>query len=268
MSVNAFEYSVHLHASVVMWYADWRHNGPPSVAQLRALAARRSIPEITWEPWDATRGLYSHQPEFGLRNIVAGRFDGYIRAWANRIASWHRPVRIRFAQEFNGNWYPWGHGVGGNRPSDFVRAWRHVHRIFARADAHNAVWVWSPVTGAPRAYFPGRGQVDRLGITCLNGGTRLFQRVWRSFARICAGSIRSLHRLAPRLPIELSEVGSAEVGGSKAAWIAGMFACLALHPEVRTLIWFNVRKEADWTVTSSAAADRAARISLDSGRYS
>jgi hypothetical protein len=36
-----------------------------------------------------------------------------------------------------------------------------------------------------------------------------------------------LHALAPKLPIELSEVASAEAGGSKAAWINGMFAYLA-----------------------------------------
>jgi hypothetical protein len=40
--------------------------------------------------------------------------------------------------------------------------------------------------------------------------------MWRSFAYICGNSIRQLHALAPKLPIELSEVASAEAGGSKA----------------------------------------------------
>jgi hypothetical protein len=266
VSVNAFEHRVQLHVSVVMWYADWRH-GPPPLTQLNAVARRGSVPEITWEPWDAAGSLYAAQPRYALRNIVAGRFDAYVRSWARRLAAWGKPVRIRFAQEMNGNWYPWGRAVNGNRRGQFVAAWRRVHRIFVSAGARNVRWVWSPVTGAPRAFFPGRNEVDMLGVTCLNGGTQLFQRQWRSFSTICGGSIEALHRLAPRLPIELSEVSTAPSGGSKAAWIAGMFAYLARHPVVKSLIWFDLRKETDWTIESSPGAVKAFRAGLRPGRF-
>jgi hypothetical protein len=36
-----------------------------------------------------------------------------------------------------------------------------------------------------------------------------------------------------------------------------MFAYLAHHPEVRSLIWFNLTKETGWRIESSPSAERA-----------
>jgi cellulose synthase (UDP-forming) len=265
-TVNAFEQDIDKHASVVMWYADWQDSAP-SLAQLEMIEHRGSVPEITWEPWDSTKGLRAPQPRYALRNIVDGKFDAYIHTWARALAAYGKPVRLRFAQEMNGNWYPWGAGTNGNTPAEFVAAWRHVHDIFAAAGARNVQWVWSPVSGAPKQYFPGVQYVNRLGVTCLNGGTTAFNEGWRSFAAICGESIQQLHTLAPALPIDLSEVGSAEAGGSKAAWITGMFAYLAHHPEVKSLIWFDLDKQANFALETSSAAGRAFREGAQAARY-
>ena len=265
-TVNRFEQAAHKHASIVMWYADWRQSAPP-LAQLQAVQRRGSTPEITWEPWDSTKGLYSRQPHYQLRNIIDGKFDSYISAWARSLAAWGKPVRLRLAQEMNGGWYPWSEQTNGNRQGEFVRAWRHVHDIFAAANATNVRWVWSPVSGAPREYFPGDRYVDVLGVTCLNGGTAAFNQGWRSFASICGNSIRQLHALAPKLPIELAEVGSAEAGGSKAAWIKDLFGFLGDHPEVKSLVWFNLAKQADWPIDSSLAAEASFAAGVGASRY-
>lgn len=150
---------------------------------------------------------------------------------------------------------------------EFVRAWRHVHNIFAAAGATNVKWVWSPVSGASREYFPGTRYVNVVGLTCLNGGKAAFHQGWRSFPSICGNSIHELHALAPKLPIELSEVASAEAGGSKAAWINGMFAYLAHHREVKALVWFNMRKQTNWPIQSSRSAERAFAAGVRSPRY-
>jgi cellulose synthase (UDP-forming) len=265
-TVNAFEREIHKHAAVVMWYADWQHSAP-SLTQLSLIQRRGSIPEITWEPWDSTKGLREPQPRYALRNIVAGKFDSYITSWARSLAAFGGPVRLRFAQEMNGDWYPWGAHVNGNTPAEFVRAWRHVHDIFTAAGATNVQWVWSPVSGAPEQYFPGGQYVDRLGVTCLNGGTAAFTEGWRSFASVCGDSIERLHGLAPKLPIDLSEVASAEAGGDKAAWVTGMFAFLARHPEVRSFIWFNLDKQTAWPIHSSQTAELALRNGVQAARY-
>lgn len=125
------------------------------------------------------------------------------------------------------------------------------------AGATNVKWVWSPAFANSGETFPGKGYVDVLAMTCQNGDKALFARGWESFAKDCGPRIKRLHALAPRLPIQLAETGSAEAGGSKAAWIRGMFTYLAHHPEVKSVIWFNLVKETDWRIESSAAAQRA-----------
>jgi hypothetical protein len=253
-SVDAFERVAHAHARIVMWYADWGSNRV-SIAQLNEVYARGSVPEITWEPWDANNPV-ANQPAYRLSNIIAGKFDGYVRRWARALAHWHKTLYLRFAQEMNGYWYPWADAANDNRPGQFVAAWRHIHGIFTRAGATNVKWVWSPYSGAPRGDFPGVHEVDVIGVTCLNGAAA-DQQPWHSFAQQCGHSISQLHALAPALPIQASETGCTNVGGNKAAWITDMFSYLARHPIVKSMICFNLNKETEWRVQSSPAAERA-----------
>ncbi len=254
--VSAFEQAARRHADIVMWFADWAHNASFDAGQAAAVAARGSVPEITWEPWDATRG--TDQPDFRLRTITDGSHDQLVRRWARQIAAYERPVRLRFAQEMNAHAYPWAEAANGNRRGDYVKAWRHVHAIFAEEGATNVTWVWAPVAGNVRAeQYPGDAQVDVVGLSGFNGGTKLWGRRWRSFADAFGPSLDALHALAPSKPMELSEISSVEAGGSKAAWIRGLFDEVRRRPYIRSLVWFDLRKEADWRITSSASARRA-----------
>jgi beta-mannanase len=255
-TVGTFESEAGKHAAIVMWYADWQHNRLPLVSQLNAVARRGSVPEITWEPSDASKALYTSQPRYRLSNIIDGKFDAYIRAWARSLAAWKQPVLLRFAQESDGNWFPWADYGNGNHPGQFVVAWRHVHQIFVQAGATNVKWVWSPAFGSSEV-FPGTGYVDVMATTCQNGGKQLFARGWQTFAQGCGKTIQLLHALAPVRPIQLAETSCAEAGGSKAQWIGQMFTYLARHPEVKSVIWFNLVKETNWRIDSSPSAERA-----------
>jgi beta-mannanase len=255
--VDAFEQHVRHHADIVMWFADWAHVARFDARQAGVVAARGSIPEISWEPWDST-GHSRSQPTFRLARIIDGSHDRYIVRWAREIAAYGRPVRLRFAHEMNGRWYPWAERVNGNRPGEYVRAWRHVHRIFTAEGAQNVRWVWSPVAGSVRAaQYPGSRYVDVLGVAGFNGGTAVFRRRWRSFATAFGPTLRRVHALDRSKPVELSEIASAEVGGSKATWIRELFAEVRRRPYIRSVVWFNLRKELDWRVESSPEAQRA-----------
>ena len=76
-----------------------------------------------------------------------------------------------------------------------------------------------------------------------------------------------MHALAPGLPIDLSEVASTDAGGNEAAWISNMFTYLARHPEVKSLVWFNLDKQTNWPIQSSPAAERALRRGVQARRY-
>jgi len=249
--VRAFERLVHTRASIVMWYADWAH-ARPELEQLRAVAARGDIPEITWEPWNYLAG--PHQSRFTLASIIAGRHDVLIRRWARALRRYRGRVLLRFAQEMNSTTYPWCEGINGNRPGQFVKAWRHVHAIFARAHATNVRWIWSPVArgGVPLnpSQYPGERYVDIVGLSGFNAGRVLHWGGWRSFAAIFGPAVATLRRLAPTKPIQISEVASVSVGGDQARWIRAMFAYLATQPRITSLVWFDLQKQTDWRITS------------------
>jgi beta-mannanase len=259
-SVEQFEDDARAHASVVMWYADWANFRRPDIKQLRAIAGRGSLPEITWEPWNHAWGARVPQPTYRLRRIIEGRHDAMIRRWARDLAAYRGPVRLRFAHEMNGNWYPWSETINRNRPGDFAKAWRRVWRIFKKEGATNVEWVWSPVAlRVKKSEYPGHAYVDRLGLSGFVGGVQLRYRRWRSFVKIFGRALSQLTTLAPHKPIEISEVGAAERGGDKPAWIRAMFRAVARRPEIDTLIWFNLDKGSDWRIESSAESIRAFR---------
>jgi beta-mannanase len=256
--VNAFEQDARHHADIVMWFADWAHVGNFDPGQAAAVAARGSVPEISWEPWDSTRPLGAPQPDFRLSSIIDGAHDAYVERWAREIAAYRRPVLLRFAQEMNGRWYPWSESANGNRPGQLVAAWRHVHAIFTRAGASNVRWVWSPVDGDVRAeQYPGPGEVDVVGLSGFVASQRVFGSPWRSFAAAFGPSLDAVHALAPGKPVSLAEVAAAQAGGDKATWITQMFQEIERRPYIRSIVWFDVRKEADWRIESSPAAQRA-----------
>jgi hypothetical protein len=66
------------------------------------------------------------------------------------------------------------------------------------------------------------------------------------------------------MPIQLAEVGTRASGGSQAAWISGMFAYLEMHPEVKSLVWFNVRGAPHWALQDSSAAQREFALGIGS----
>ena len=253
--VNAFEQMSQAHVGIVQWFADWRHSGV-DVEQLRAVAARGSTPQITWEPWDSLGSTV--QSKYTLKSIIRGRHDAYIRSWARALARYGGPVQLRFAQEMNGYVYPWVEGLNGNRAGEFARAWRHAHDIFTAEGATNVRWVWAPVTGGVhRGQYPGDRYVDIVGLSGFNGGSELNWSGWRTFADAFEAPMQELRRVAPGKPVQISEVATAKEGGSKPLWIKEMFDYVLAHPYIKAVLWFDLPKQTDWRVATSPAAERA-----------
>jgi beta-mannanase len=223
---------------------------------MNGVAARGSVPMVTVEPWDSSS---STDPRFALRNIVRGDFDAWFAAGADAARSYGKPFYLRFAPEMNGRWAPWEAGVNGNTPQDYVDAWRHVHAIFVSHGAGNAKWVWGPnVFGGGSAvdftpYYPGSDVVDVLGLDGYNWGSL---DVWQTYSQVFGTSYDTLCKLDPVKPVMIAETASTESGGDKAAWITSAFTreIPTRTPRVRIVVWFDVNKETDWRVESSASS--------------
>jgi beta-mannanase len=257
--LDASESAIGARAAIVGTFADWAHTPDFPRGLVAAICARGAVPLISWEPWDSSQGGVD-QPPYALRRIVAGSYDPLIDRWATEVARYRRPVMIRFAPEMNGNWRPWATGVNGNRPGDYVAAWRHVRRRFDRAGARNVAWVWNPIIAYEgstplRELFPGSREVDWMAADGYNwGSTRPWG--WQSYADIFTPTIRALHRLAPRRPVMIAETGSAP-GAGKAAWVADTLRS-AHADHLGAVVWFEFDKETDWRLGADRASAGAA----------
>jgi hypothetical protein len=210
------------------------------------------------------RLMISWQPPAGdLRLVADGEWDEYVTGYARAVAAVSVPLLVRFAHEMNGEWIPWR-----SSPESFRAAWRHVHAVFAAQGADNVRWVWSPHVPDARAerfeaYFPGPDVVDWLALDGYNWGRSRPGTRWQEFDDIFGSAYRDLVTLAPGRPVMLAEIGSAEEGGDKAAWIRQAFgpALTASYPEVAGVVWFHAfpRGHADWRVDSSPSALEAWR---------
>ena len=170
----------------------------------------------------------------------------------------------------NGNWYPWSERANGNRRGQFVKAWRHVHRIFTRVGANNATWVWCPNVNINdsstlqrnlRSLYPGGKFVDWTCIDGFNWGKRRGSAGWYSFTRVYRRTYRQVVRIAPRKPMILGEVASTDRGGNKARWIRNMLSVMPRRfPKIRGFLWFNVHdRGTNWPIETSRSVRRAFR---------
>jgi hypothetical protein len=273
---DAYQVLFNRRFPILSFYEAWgRANDQPDLAGIELVLRNGYTPMITWEPWhrpDAREDSGPKpwdQPLFSLAALAGGKYDDYIRTWALSLKKLSSPIFLRLMHEMNGDWYPWCGTVNGNKPDDFVAAWKHIRSIFRRAGSDKAVWVWSPYSeSVPDQsdnqfldYFPGEDEVDWLALDGYNwGSTKVWSR-WQSFAEVFLKGYGQVTRLPGAKPVMIGEVGCAEQGGDKGGWIAEASRVLKdKFTRISGLIWFNVDKECDWRIESSpesAASFRA-----------
>jgi mannan endo-1,4-beta-mannosidase len=249
-------------------FEQWSRNRPLDRGLADAVAARGARLSVTWEPWDPA-GSHTDQPAYSLASIVAGDHDAYIDRFAASVGDLRQVITIRLMHEMNGNWYPWGVRTNGNQAREFIPAWRHVHDRFVALGVTNVEWSWAPnavYTGsAPLApLYPGDAYVDAVGISNYNWGEHShdgYVTRWRTFDSLFDASIAQLRSITDR-PLWIAEVGSSNLGGSKAAWVTSMLEEVRGRPEIAGVVWFDHVDEGtgvDWRITTEPDAADAWR---------
>jgi len=227
-------------AAMVMYWRDWAESGQIDPTVMKAIYDQGSVPIVSWEPGSYRAGP---GPKYSLESIVAGHWDTYIRAFARSLASYHRPVFLRFAHEMNGDWDQWS-----GQPAEYVAAWRHIHNLFAEEGATYVKWVWCPNVNWDgfhpfEAYYPGDAYVDWLG---LDGYNRP-RTGWNPFTQIMRISYEAITALSDK-PVMIGETGSAEptpveaaAGDSKAQWITALYRdAVPSMPRIKAVVWFDI----------------------------
>lgn len=185
------------------------------------------------------------------RDVAAGRFDAALTRQARGIASLRAPVWVTFDHEPDQ-----AARAKHGSPADYVAAWRHVHALFARAGATNAVWAWI-VTGYPPAFatlprfWPGNGEVDWIGWEaynssgCLSGGVD--PGAYRNFADSAlpflhwldtSGRAAGIGTGKPLMIGESGTVADPSDPSRAAGWYRAIGPVLAAHPRIRAItLW-------------------------------
>lgn len=216
--------------------------------------------------------MLSMKPDGDLvAQIVAGRQDRYIDAFAADARAYGRPVYLRFGHEMNGQWMSYSAGQqGGPSAEAFKTAWRHLVDRFRARGAANVRFVWSPneadfpdrAGNRMEDYWPGDAYVDIAGFDGYNWTNQQPQRgdgADRTFEQVVEGPYQRISRITGK-EIWLCEFGTVEP--SKGAWIRSMFASTRF-PRLTGLIYFseNDRRDVqrDWRLDSSDDAATAWR---------
>jgi hypothetical protein len=246
--------------SMVMVFVKWTENF--RIEPIEICYERGALPVVSWEPWAGQKSGVS-QPKYALSKIINGSFDQYITRFATAVRDARLPIAIRFAHEMNGNWYPWSESLSGNTKGQYVKAWRHVHDIFRKVGATNAIWIWSPniIRAVPNvslaALYPGDAYVDWAGM--------VGYAVKESTAAPVFQPTLTVLRKVTRKPLVITETGATS-SSRKAGWIRDFFAWLPTRPEIIGFIWFEYSREqggtADWRFTQTPAAAKAFKAGM------
>jgi mannan endo-1,4-beta-mannosidase len=202
--VDEFARAAGRQPNLVGYVSNWYQ--PFEAPYAQAIHNHGAIPLVQIDPSAAS-----------VAGIAAGRYDGYLSAYAGSVRAFGHAVIIGFGHEMNGNWYPWGYGHVP--PSVFVAAWRHIVALFRSRGADNVTWLWtvsagSAGTGPIAAWWPGESYVTWVGIDGYYGRSA-------NFAMIFGRTIAQIRALTSK-PVLVSAVGLAP-GSGPSAQITNLF---------------------------------------------
>jgi len=263
-NIAPFQKMIGKKLAAILWYNHWFQPFPAE--EIKLVDANGSLPLITWEPWVT-------DPLGALDAISSGNFKLYVENFLQAAKKWGKPILLRFAHEMNGNWYPWDGFHNGEKagPDKYKRAWHYIYDVKRQIGADNVQLVWCPNhSNQPEAewnalanYYPGDAVVDWVGLDGYNWG----YSAWQDFDSIFKAPYNVLANLTGK-PIMIGEFGCADQGGSKADWITDTLAKIETnYPRLKLFCWFNINKERDWRVDSSAPAASAFKNSLQSDHF-
>jgi hypothetical protein len=271
LGVKTFEQDAGKNVSLIQTFEAWGTSSKNFDASFAsAVRANGSIPFVTWV--STSTNATAWQPAYSLQSIIAGHFDNYITRYAEQVKSWGHPLFLRFDQEMNDSWAPWGIAVNGNNPEQFVAMWQHVYTIFMRVGVKNASWVWCPDTmdatlQVLQDLYPGDAYVNW---SCMDGYNQ-GGKDWRTFGQIFGQTYQYLQQITNK-PIIIAETASLEAGGDKAQYITDMLSTQLPRDflNIKGFLWWNRDESpmANWRIESSSSSEQAFARAIASPLYS
>lgn len=262
----------------------------PSTALLKGLDDRNITPVIFMEPVGPgirrSDGDINEAMKYSNNSIVNGSFDTFLIAWAQGAKAYGKPVILRYAQEMNGNWFPWSVGQPapkdkdgkyvyynlGNTKANYISAWRHIYNTI-HPIAPNVKFYWCPFQLFDTnsfSFFPGVSYVDYIGFNAYqwngnSGGTmKNLYGPSINFLRGLPGLPKNADGTS-KIPIIIGETGIASSPRStttyRKTWLGdGYRNIYSQFHDVRAILYFNfdmtnlfgrVAQQVNWDLKAS-----------------
>lgn len=282
-AIDGFEDATDTEVEIVDIYLDWSTPAENVSHSVRYVTEEDAVPHLTWEPQTvSTPEILDGNRTLTLRDGTTPTIDAYLSTFSETICTVSHetgdPVLIRPMHEMNGRWFTWSIGYktqDGEQPNSedtYKQAFGKIHDAFQQACADGGevrfIWAVNHVSLGPGTSFmgtyPGDRYVDYVGIDGYNWGG-VADWGWTTFPELFDQAYCEVSTNTEK-PIFISEWGSVEKGGDKAAWITEALNRVAngTYPEVQAMIWLNDLKQereiggaVDWRVNSSPAAAQA-----------
>lgn len=245
--VAEFTRAVGRQPNLVGYYSGWGEAF--QIAFARKVRMNGAVTILQWDPTGAS-----------LREIVRGRYDGYLRSFADSVRAFRYPIVMGFGHEMNARWYSWGYGHV--RASTFVAAWRHIVELFRRRGADNVTWLWTinvdlRGTGRIASWWPGANYATWVGID------GYYYRPPDTFSSVFGKTIAEVRALTSK-PVLISETAVGPVVGQPTK-IVGLFRGMRQY-QLLGLVWFDIAQDnglyhQDWHIEDRSAAVAAFRRS-------
>jgi mannan endo-1,4-beta-mannosidase len=237
--VAAFTAATGVKPTLVPYYSGWFE--PFRARFARAVSDNGAVPLVQLDPDGVS-----------IAAIASGRYDGYLRTYAQAVRAYRRPVIVSFGHEMNGDWYPWGYKK--TSPAVFVAAWRHVVTVFRGQAAGNVTWLWTvnitddPHYGkipGPASWWPGSSYVTWVGID------GYYYHSATAFSSLFGPTIVAVRELT-RDPILIAET-AALPSADQPAKLNDLFDGVRSYG-LLGFVWFDVAHPGgDWQLRSPAA---------------
>lgn len=192
-----------------------------------------------------------------LYDILDGKYDQEITAYAREAANFGHPFLFRLNNEMNGDWCYYSAYHHSKDTLIYQEVWKYLYGIFKKEGANNALWVWNPNHDSKPGfawnhsllYYPGDAYVDIVGLTAYNTGTYYSGEEWKNFFQLYR-TLYDTYNFLSEKPLIITEFGSSSHGGDKSRWIQDMFDGIGLFPRISLAVWWS---GTDWDQDGKAA---------------
>ena len=260
-TIEEFENMVGKHQAIIASSSYWGEQSFPT-RNLNVIWRHGSLPLVFWSPWDRPYQQNHGPDQFGLDAILEGKWDAYINKWGDEARAFGKPMIVAFANEMNGDWFPWSgwfYGadkpIGGasdqwQGPEHFKKAYRYVVDHVRARGATNIKWMFHTnnysypldTWNFAAAYYPGPEYVDWLGISVY--GQQFKDEPWADIPPLVDWPYEEMARLDPKKPIMIAEWATGEFphSGNKGAWIQeGLDLFRTRYPRIKAAVYWHER---------------------------